>query len=212
MLTNEQGKAIGWTPQEAFKEYTPTEEEALAMDSILPPSVNSNKKRNWEAHTFRCLFQKCSRKSYFGFADEPIPRFCDHHKLEGMVELGSWKPSFRKGDVGVPRHVPTKRGVPQALVCTQEQNVQSNLPTPPPPRKKVCKTEQPQAKPCTENAQEKPQGKGRKKSAKTSAPGGYALPVPVPVVAAKERATNGATRRKVPFSLTKSRVPAITAP
>ena len=44
MLTNEQGKAIGWTPQQAFKDYTPTEEEALAMDSILPPSVNSNKK------------------------------------------------------------------------------------------------------------------------------------------------------------------------
>ena len=133
MLTHAQGREKGWTPQGAFHDYVPTEEEASAMESILPPSVNANKKRNWEAHTFHCLHQKCSRKSYFGFSDEQVPRFCQMHKLEGMIELVAWKPSFRKSDAGVPRHVPTKSGFPPAVLPSQEQKPKFKVPPPPPP-------------------------------------------------------------------------------
>ena len=47
--------------------------------------------------------------------DENVPRYCDMHKLEGMKELVQWTPSFRPHPVGVARHVPAERGIPNSM-------------------------------------------------------------------------------------------------
>ena len=47
--------------------------------------------------------------------DENVPRYCDMHKLEGMKELVQWTPSFKPHPVGVARHVPAERGIPNSM-------------------------------------------------------------------------------------------------
>ena len=115
LLTQAQGEALGWTPQDAFKDYAPTEEEKLYLESILPPSVEQTPKRTWEKHSFTCIQQKCARKAYYGYVDEAVPRYCQLHKLEGMIELLAWTPSFKPQPQGVPRHIPGQRGLPKSM-------------------------------------------------------------------------------------------------
>jgi hypothetical protein len=106
---------LGWTPEVAFADSVPTPEEKFYVQSILPPSVQQKPKRTWEEHTFKCIQQKCARKAYFGFDDEAVPRFCELHKIEGMVELVAWKPSFKEHARGMRRYVPSKRGIPMSM-------------------------------------------------------------------------------------------------
>ena len=121
MCTFAQGQELGWTPQEAFKDYTPTKEEEGEIESILPPSVNANKKRKWEEHKFTCLQAKCARRAFFGYETEDVPRFCDWHKYEGMVELGTWKPSFNKQEACMPWHAPSKRAIAPGVRSTPQE-------------------------------------------------------------------------------------------
>ena len=122
MLTKAQGEQLGWTPEQAFADYVPTEEETNFAQSIIPPSVENKPKRRWDTHVFKCIQKKCGRKSYFGFADEQVPRYCEVHKLEGMVELSAWTPSFKPHPQGVPRYVPTSRGLPTSMRSTEQHN------------------------------------------------------------------------------------------
>ena len=94
MCTHAQGKSMGWTPQQAFHDYNPSEEEKKRTGVNTSPSVKPIARRDWRTKKFTCLQAKCSRQSYFGFEDEQVPRFCRMHKLKGMVELGEWKPCF----------------------------------------------------------------------------------------------------------------------
>ena len=188
MCTHEQGKAMGWTPQQAFHDYNPTEEEKTELESILPPSVKPIPKRDWSKKKLTCLQPKCSRQSYFGFEDEKVPRFCSMHKLEGMVEIGEWKPSFSTKENGLPRHVPMKRTVPSILKQCEVQPAVS-----PDPQTQTCaQVEGYEQTPVSVKPKKDAvpaRGKGKKKAAQTPSREGSILQFLSPSSQGKEHAT-----------------------
>ena len=70
--------------------------------------------RSWEGKTIRCVGRKCSRKATHGYRGvDRLPRFCVLHRLEGMFELGPWRPTFKMGDGdSAPRDVPPLKVLP----------------------------------------------------------------------------------------------------
>ena len=61
---------------------------------------------------FMWIQSKCACKSYFGYKDESVPRYCEVNKLKGMIELLVWTPLFKPHPRGVQRYVPSHRGLP----------------------------------------------------------------------------------------------------
>jgi len=112
MVPHALAQQLGWTPDMAFQDYNPTCVERETAAAILPPSVEQVNTRSWVGKSVRCVERKCSRKATHRYVGtDRLPRFCALHRLEGMFELGPWKP----GDTA-PRELPRSKLPPSKVV------------------------------------------------------------------------------------------------
>ena len=108
MVPHALAQKLNWTPEIGFKDYDPSREEIETVANMHPPAKQPVNSRSWEGKTIWCVGRKCSRKATHGDPGvDRLPRFCVLHRLEGMFELGPWRPTFKMGDGNSgPRDLP----------------------------------------------------------------------------------------------------------
>ena len=78
----------GWTPAKAFEdmpmdaELAAQVQEIHAHDQQVQGDID-----NQETRTLTCLTKKCVREAVYNFTDQSIAKYCETHKMEGMVPV-----------------------------------------------------------------------------------------------------------------------------